>query len=341
MSNITPCPVFTICVPSYNRGNKALNLVLNTLPDMEENWEILVLDNASNLEVEAYQELERIAQIDTRLRYIRHESNRMMHGNFLACFNLANSPYIMIVSDEDFPNTVMIKEVLPLLHEYLGVSILRGSILAVDGIKPKNANLRKDHSYCRGEQALMGFSFTNNYFSGTIYNRSLLMTFGLIDRFAHGLEVNAVYPHLYLELLACAVSDVVTTSMVSCFEGPDQLLEENTPNQYKPPYSFGSRVDQFIILRNGVWEAVGLVSEQYDNQLFAKLYLRLCEKYMFLITIMNSNLYIKNRLHTGLLHQSMLYICGAAISMQPEIAEIETEVFEKIQKLYIKYEPFK
>ena len=49
---------------------------------------------------------------------------------------------------------------------------------------------------------------------------------------------------------------------------------------------------------------------------------------------------LKNQIHPGLLHQAMFYVCAAAISLHPEIAEFETYVFEEIKKLHIKYEPY-
>jgi hypothetical protein len=246
----------------------------------------------------------------------------------------------MLISDEDFANPAMIREVLGLLHEYPSVGVLRGAIVPVTGVKPRNSHSRPDASFMRGEEALMNYSFSNNYMSGVIYNRGLFMALGLLDRLQNGIDSNAIYPHLYLDLLACAVTDVVTTAQVCCFEGEAQILEGNDPYKYTAPYSFGSRVDQFVVLRDAAWEAVGLVKEPFDIKLFIAVYLRLCEKYMFLITKVNSPMYLKNQVHPGMLHQAMFYVCAAAISMHPEIAEFETYVFEEIKKLQIKYEPY-
>jgi len=331
---------FSICVPSYNRGNKALTMALQILPEMDDDWELLILDNASELENEAYQKIQELSESDSRLRYIRHDVNRMMHGNFLASFNLALSPFIMLVSDEDFANTDMIRNILPLLTQFPSVGVMRGGISPVEGVKPQNSHNRLDASYIRGQEALMGFAYANNYFSGTIYNRQLFFDLGLIEKLTNGINQNAIYPHLYLELLAAAVSDVVTTSQISCFEGSSQLLDCNRPNSYSGPYSFGSRVDQFVILRDATWEAVGLVKQPFDIQLFATMYLKLCEKYMFLITRVNSNMYLQHRVHTGLLHEAMLYICGAAISLYPEVAPFETYLFSEIKKIHDKYRPY-
>ena len=331
---------FSICIPTFNRGDKALTVAQKLLPDIDEDWELLFLDNGSTKETESYAELAAMATHEQRIRYIRHATNRGFHRNFLACFEMANSPYIMLISDEDFANPAMIREVLGLLHEYPSVGVLRGSIVPVTGVKPRNSHNNVDASFIRGEEALMNYSFTNNYMSGVIYNRKLLQALGLLDRLEKGVDSNAIYPHLYLDLLASAVTDVVTTAQVCCFEGEPQILEGNDPYKYCAPYSFGSRVDQFIVLRDAAWEAVSLVKKPFDIKFFIAVYLRLCEKYMFLVTRVNSGMYLKNQIHPGLLHQAMFYVCAAAISLHPEIAEFETYVFEEIKKLHIKYEPY-
>lgn len=80
---------FTICIPSYNRGGMVLNLVQELLPDMDDDWEILVQDNASYSEVEEYRQLASLAEREPRLSYVRHPVERGFHGNYLACFEHA------------------------------------------------------------------------------------------------------------------------------------------------------------------------------------------------------------------------------------------------------------
>lgn len=331
---------FTICVPTFNRGGKALNLAKILLPDIDDDWELLFLDNCSVREMDSYKQIAELADNNPKVRYVRHETNGGFHHNFVACFEMAKAPYIMVMSDEDITNPKMIREVLPLLQQYPNVGVMRGSMIPLEGVEARNSYIRSDNSYFRGEEALTDFSFTNNYISGTIYNRALLEELGLVDRLKNGINHHAVYPHLYLDLLASAVTDVVTTSKICCFEGGEQIMEGNAPTVYAIPYSFGSRVDQFIVLRDAVMEAVGLIEGDFNWSIFVNVYLRLCGKYFFLITQINSPMYIQHKIHPGLLHQAMLYVCGAAISMYPELTEFQTYIFEEIQKLHHKYEPY-
>lgn len=339
-------PAFTIAVMTYNRGRRVLEMATMLLPQLDDNWELMILDNASTEEADSYAKLNELAQQDHRLNYVRHEVNTFAQGNFLKALELSKSDFVMILSDEDYANPTMIRQILPALS-LPNLGIIRGGIAPVEGMKPRNSHPRPDQSYFAGAEALTNFTFTNNYFSGTIYNTRLIKEYGLLDAFRQGLSRNRVYPHLYLELLMCAKCDVISTSEIACFEGYEQHIEESGdplfgktkgPSEYAAPYSFGSRVDQFIILRDAIREAVSLIGEPFDTTLFVLMYLRLCEKYFYLITQVNSPMYISHQVHPGLLHQAMLYICGASISMYPEIQHCDTQIFAEIQKIHQRYE---
>lgn len=344
---MTQQPVFSICVPSFNRGRIALNMVETVLPQLDDDWELLLLDNASDPQhAEYYDAIRRMADCDPRLRYVRHEANRLFQGNYLACFEMAAAQYFMVISDEDFANPDMIRKYLPTLASQSNLAILRGSMTAMPGVTPRNSHIREQSTFAAGNEALSHFSLANNYVSGTIYNRELAARNGLIERLAKGLHKNRVYPHLYMDILLCARGDVMTVPDQACFEGAEEITTGGDPilgvcrgpSRYNPPYSFGSRVDQFIVLRDAFREAVALIDGDFDHNLFVKLYLRLCEKYLYLISIINGPMYLDHKLHPALLQQSMLYVCGAAISLYPELQQVDTQIFEAIQRIHAKYQ---
>ncbi len=332
-------PVFTVCVPTYNRGRKALNVARKLMPKMEPDWELLFLDNFSFQEMDEYRQLAELTATDRRLSYIRHDHNILFNGNLAACFEMSKAPYIMAISDEDFAEPETIRYALEVFAKSPGVGLIRGSMAPAEGVKPINSLWLVDNFFQGGAEAMLGFAFSTNYFSGTIYNKRLVLEKGLIDRLRNVFDDHRTYPHLYLDLLTAAVADVVTTSRISCYEGEDQLAGSYDPNKYSSTYSFGNRIDQFVVLRNAVVEAVGLVGEPIDKALLARLFLHLCEKYMYLVTKVNSPLYVKNKLHLNFLHEAMLYICCAGISMYLSNDEMEANFFNEIQALYAKFKP--
>ena len=338
-SKINSPKTITVCVPTYNRGTRALQLV-NKLLESELHgayFDILVLDNGSEVEVADYNKIRSLADRVPGVKYIRHAKNRMMHGNFLGCFESSNQQYVMIVSDEDIPKADFFIRASKLLQENPTVGIIRGSnVPATPGIAT-NGPIQSDSAMLAGEDALLRFSLTNNYFSGTVYNRGLFAEYGITDRLKENLDKNAVYPHLYLEILASAVCDVVTTSDVCCTEGVPLESAENDPLKYVVPYSFGSRLDQFVILRDAFVEAVSMIGDSFNLSLFISLYLRLCEKYLYLTTMVNSPLYERNGLNLELLHTTLLPFFKSAISMYSGIEPHLDLINSEIDSLHAKY----
>ncbi len=329
---------FSICVPTFNRGARVLRMVKQLLPDIDKNWEILVLDNTSFEEIDSYNELAELAKDEPCLKYIRHEINGLFHANFLACFEYSNAPYIMVISDEDVANPDMIRKILPGLRAIPNLGIIRGSIMSGEGVGLGNSRSYEDESFFAGEEALRKFSFVNSYFSGIIYNRDLIISYGLIETLKQGLDLNRIYPHMYMDLLVAAKCDVLTTTEVSCFEGEAQVLHGVDQPFHYSPYSFGNRVNQFFIFRDAIREAVSLVREPFDHSLFVSVYLRLCEKYFHLLARVNSPMYMQNNIHPGILLQSFLHIAGAAISMYPELQNNDIEIYERLRTIHAYHE---
>ena len=334
--------LFCICVMTFNRGGKALNLALALADQLDEQVQLLFMDNGSLRETESYQQLKMLSEQQPHIHYYRHEFNCGFNHNYLSCFRQANAVYMMMLSDEDFANVEMIRDVLPLLQQYPSVGVMRGSLATVEGAESRNSFDYADASYMAGEEAMIGFYMENNYFSGTIYHRDLLNEKGLIDMLANRIDDYgvAIYPHMYLDLIAAAVSDVVTTSKIAVFEGHEQALRNNAPDSYIQPYSFGSRIDQFIIMRNCLEDAVGLMGEPFDVALFATMYLKLCEKYLFLVSYVNADMYQSHQVHPGLLNHAMYLLCCSAINEYPELADYHSSIMDELTRLKEKYDVY-
>ena len=332
-------PIFTICIPTFNRGKKALNLIETILPYMQNNWEILLLNNNSDNEVEKYNKIEEISNDNKCLRYIKHDVNRQFHGNFLACFEESKSKYIMIVSDEDFPNMNIIQSVIEYIEKNTKVGIFRGSIQPMDGVEAGNSFIMDNQYFQAGEEALLNYGLRNNYHSGTIYNIELLRKNNLINLLKVNLDIHYLYPQLYIELLACSVMDIFIFSDVILYEGSAQVVIEDGArigdvNNYKFPYSYGSRVDQFVILKDAIYEAVSMVNNIFDIMLFVKLYMNLVKKYFHLISVVNISLYESVNLEKRYILQSFHSFVCSAIVVVPEINDYKEEVIDMINEVY-------
>lgn len=91
-------PLVTIGMPSYNRADKNLPKALDSaLSQTYANIEIIVSDNCST---DNTPELMRSYQ-DSRLRYIRQQTNLGANGNFNACLAEARGDYFLLFHDDD------------------------------------------------------------------------------------------------------------------------------------------------------------------------------------------------------------------------------------------------
>jgi len=90
----------SICIPSYNRGKLAYNLIDELLQmPWDAEIEIILSDNGSDKETEYY---EKIASMkDVRLRYHRFQENQGFTENFHKLLHMANGKFSVFISDED------------------------------------------------------------------------------------------------------------------------------------------------------------------------------------------------------------------------------------------------
>jgi glycosyltransferase involved in cell wall biosynthesis len=328
---------FSICIPTYNRGSKALNQVLTTLPLIDEDWQILVLDNCSSIYLEEYAEIEKISKIDPKLKYIRHPKNLELYGNILSCLKLCNSNYIQIISDEDFSNPPVVRHVLKMLDEFPDVGLMRGSISSISGMQPRNGLIYADKLLSSGREALGEFSLTTNYISGIFYNISLLNQYNIINKFEKGLDSIPsikVYAHMYLDILVASVCKVMTTKDIVCIEG-EEISYTPSMNSLSNllPYSFGGRLEQIIAFRDAFREVCGN-NELNDLALLVFLYQRLINKYILLFKF-DESLHTHRNLDMRYLKETLFNFCISA-SYIPEFNAIQDKVHEIIDESFSK-----
>ena len=331
---------FTICVPSFNRGSLAYKSVKHMLSNLPEDCSILVLDNASTNEVEYYNKIKKLSKKNEQLKYIRHSVNRMAEGNYLACFELAESKYMMWISDEDLISLSYIKYLLKQFKKNRELGILRGSIGTQKGVVKSQATIHKEVSLKAGKEAITHYCFTNNYMSGTVYNLKLIKKYNLLKYLQDNLALNKAYPHLYFELLIAVKCDVMQSSHIAIYEGKmkeivhDNGVRENF-NIYQYPFAFGSRLDQMIPLRNGLIEAVTLMKGTDAD--FINLYIKLVIKYFFLISLPNSYLYKANNMDMDYLKKATYNFCCAAIMAYPTLENYHDDIIKLINNVYDEY----
>ena len=339
---------FTICIPTFNRGKRALELVNILLENLQKNWSILVLNNASTNGVEFYNEIENLSKSNNQIEYIRHEMNRQFYGNFKSCLTQASSKYILIISDEDFVNFDGIKSILDELEQYPNLGACRTSISPHKDLKVgANSHVFETSYLEKGEKALSGFCFTSNYISGIIYNLENIRKTNLLEILDKNILSHKAYPHLYFDLLVASKFDVLITSKISILEGASVVSETLNEEGKKAVtldhiglYGYGERINQFLSLRDGIADAVNLLDNKNDNDrfiVFLNIYLLLVQKYFYLIALCNMPQYKNHYMEESLLKESFFYIACSAIFAHPQTQPYKEIILEGITTIYNNY----
>ena len=336
---------FTICIPTYNRGKRALKLVEFILKNLKKDQSVLVLNNASTVETEAYLKIKNISEQNTQLSYFEQKRNIQFYGNFKSCLMEANSKYILIISDEDFVNFKEMNIILNELDKIKNLGACRTSIQPHDNLlSPINSHIFQTNYFKAGEDALKGFCFSNNYISGIIYNIENIKKTDLIDKLIRGIKSHKAYPHLYFDLLVSTKFDVLISSKVSVFEGKpeyetlDEEGKKNTNFDHIGIYGYGERINQFLALRDAIIEAVNMIYDLNDKDkfiVFLSVYLLLVRKYFYLIGICNMPHYKKHFINDSLLKESFYYIAISSIVEYPEIELYKDTVLNAITDIYM------
>jgi hypothetical protein len=100
LSEMSPSPFLTFCIPSFNRVEQVQSLVNSLLSLPDEDIEVVVLDNAST--DGTHQKLSQIR--DPRFKLATNPENRGALFNMVNVFCLANGAYVVYSTDQDKTN---------------------------------------------------------------------------------------------------------------------------------------------------------------------------------------------------------------------------------------------
>ena len=332
----------TICFITYNRGNILLQTIKEILPTASKQWPILIVDNASIKYREEYKAIEKLAQSSKYLFYFRHDENLFAFGNILSLFDLAPTQFFIIVSDEDRPSIPVLDGLSPFLRENMDIGAIQTSLGTVPGVSRLMAHYWGDRIFEKGE-GIRKFGLIGNYVTGVIYNGRLLKQLNIPQRLKKNLTANRFYPHLYLNILSAANTRVMYSSTIACLEGASEPYivgdtSRHSPSDYFGTFSYGSRIDQFIALRNALFEAFQDVHKSnpkttLDMTGFYDAYLHLCNKYQFIILKANGTLYKNELIDLRLLLNSFSLFCISSIESFPRFDRIRDSIVDNMLEM--------
>lgn len=109
-------PLVSIGLPTYNRAAKLRRAVASALAQDYANIELVISDNASTDETQAF--CEELCARDPRVRYVRQPVNRGLTPNHHAVVEHARGEFFLFLSDDDWLDPAYVSACLAALVEH-------------------------------------------------------------------------------------------------------------------------------------------------------------------------------------------------------------------------------
>ena len=106
----------TIAIPTYNRSFFLDNNLKQLLKEYDDNFEIIIQDNASN--DKTYEIVEKYIKLGLPINYERNLTNLGWTKNFEICFKKAKTKYMILLGDDDIIVNGGVDIILNNINEY-------------------------------------------------------------------------------------------------------------------------------------------------------------------------------------------------------------------------------
>ena len=97
---MTAVPLVTIGIPTFNRAEGMRRAAMSVLSQAWPSLELIICDNASTDATEAI--ARDLCRVDSRVRYVRHETNIGAEANFRSALDQATGDLFMWLADDDW-----------------------------------------------------------------------------------------------------------------------------------------------------------------------------------------------------------------------------------------------
>ncbi len=124
LPHIEKSPLVSVGIPTYNRLPMLKRAIQSVLQDAYANLELVISDNASTDGTRDY--CAEIARNDPRVRYLRHETNKGAHENFMTALRSAQGTYFMWLGDDDWIDAGYIPRCVETLENNPGTVLVCG-----------------------------------------------------------------------------------------------------------------------------------------------------------------------------------------------------------------------
>lgn len=124
-------PKISVCIPTYNYDRYISQTIESVLCQSFTDFELLVADDCSNDSTDEI--IRRYARQDSRIRYIRHQTNLGMVENWNYCLRQAKGKYIKFMFGDDFfVSDQALEKMLSAMESDESISLVGSTRMIVD-----------------------------------------------------------------------------------------------------------------------------------------------------------------------------------------------------------------
>lgn len=188
-------PVLSICISTYNRGEKIEALVKHILKISSSEMTVVVVDDYSSDDT-----TERLSQIqDARFHFYSNAFNQGARGNWFETINHGCGKYILHLLDRDWIYSEYVTVLLEVLNKG---NICFGYIGRIFSLADSKKAIVEE--YNAGQEALEKFAFTLIHPSGFLVKKDIWDKIADKEKFFYD-ENYGIYPHSYI--FACLAKE--------------------------------------------------------------------------------------------------------------------------------------
>lgn len=142
-------PLLTIAIPTYNGAKTIRNMLDLLIPQLTNDIELVVSDNASTDDTKAI--IKNYIDLGIKIRYIYNEFNIGPDANFLKCMLSGNGKYVWLLSDDDVPVENSLQSIINFLKVHNDVDLVylttrdfRGKYIRIDDCEIHKPEVQAD-----------------------------------------------------------------------------------------------------------------------------------------------------------------------------------------------------
>lgn len=108
--------MLTVVIPTYGRPEDIKNLVDTLLPQRNERWTLLIVDNCSPVPIRDL--------VPADVEVVRNVVNIGASGNFPRCFEMAKTDWVWMIGDDDLVDPGGVERVLRAISEHPDAAVI-------------------------------------------------------------------------------------------------------------------------------------------------------------------------------------------------------------------------